>query len=98
MYGPRSQNWNGIKKYLIEIIKTKKLVRLGSGDEREYIHVLDAAKMSSQVIQNKYDNKTLIISGNQVLSTKELGKMMFEIANIKENLVLKIDQVMTTTH
>lgn len=90
LYGPRSQNWNGIKKYLIEIIKTKKLVRLGSGDERrEYIHVLDAAKMSSQVIQNKYDNKTLIISGNQVLSAKELGKMMFEIANIKENLVFK---------
>ena len=46
LYGPRSQEWNGIKRFVSQIIREGQLDYMGDGKEiREYIHVLDAAKL-----------------------------------------------------
>ena len=47
LYGPRSQEWNGLKKFVVQAVKNKKITYPGTGEElREYIHVKDAALLS----------------------------------------------------
>ena len=73
VFGPSSQKWNGIYKYLEQAIKTSKIVCNGNGEEiREYIHVEDAAKLSIKSMDKKYVNKYLTISGVNSLKAKDL--------------------------
>ena len=52
LYGPRAQEWNGLKKYISEIIKNKQIDFSGNGEEkREYIHVKDAAIMTASLLE-----------------------------------------------
>ncbi len=87
LYGPRSQSWNGIKKFVKQIIERGKLEYAGNGQEiREYINVIDAAKLSVNLLDNKYVNKALMITGQQVIKSEDLFKMIFEILNKKINI------------
>ncbi len=87
LYGPRSQNWNGVKKYITQIINNKKIIYNGNGDElREYIHVKDAARISVSLINKNELEKAIVITGNQILSSKLLLNKIFEIAKIKKNI------------
>ena len=80
LYGPRSQAWNGLKKYISQAVKEKKIEYKGNGEERrEYIHAVDAAKLSVLALEKEYANQCLILTGTQVLSSKELLKMINEI-------------------
>jgi len=79
IYGPRATNDNSIKKYITqalngEIIATDNLESL-----REYIHVIDAAKLSVKAIDKKYDNQTLIISGQHIRTYRQLLNTISEI-------------------
>tara|TARA_B110000444_G_scaffold260300_1_gene306752 strand:- start:987 stop:1865 length:879 start_codon:yes stop_codon:yes gene_type:complete len=88
LYGSRSQNWNGIKKFIIEILNENKVNYSGSGEEvREYINVIDAAKLSVDVLNNDFINKAVIITGQQSLKVKDLFKIIFEILGKKENVI-----------
>lgn len=87
LYGPRAQDWNGLQKYINQIVKKKTITYEGNGNEkREYIHVLDAAKISVDIIQKKYENKAVTITGQQILTSKQVLEMIFEICGIKENI------------
>ena len=87
LYGPDAQPWNGISKYINEIISTGKIKYHGSGNEmREYIHIEDAARLSVDMIDKNITEKAVNITGNQVLKSIDLLKMIFEIAGIKENI------------
>lgn len=87
LYGPRSQKWNSINKLVNQVLQKGEIKRQGTGDERrEYIHVKDAAQLSTLILNKKYKNKTLTITGNQILDIKQLAKMIFEIAGIKEKV------------
>lgn len=80
LYGPRAQNWNGLKKYIIQAVNDKSIKHSGSGKEkREYIHVIDAAKLSVKAIDNNYKNESLTLTGTQVLTSSELLDMIEEI-------------------
>lgn len=84
LYGPRSQNWNGLHKYVNEIVQKGHLNYFGKGDERrEYIHVLDSARLSVDILSDNYVNKSVIITGLQVLDSSTLIRMIFEIADIQ---------------
>lgn len=88
LYGPRSQKWNGIKKFVSEIIQNEKITYNGTGEEvREYIHVHDAAKLSVDVLDNKYCNSAVTITGNQLFHISDLLSILFEIAGKKENII-----------
>lgn len=90
LYGPRAQDWNGVQKYVTAIHKNKKITYLGDGSERrEYIHIVDAAKMSTKVLEGQYNNSAVTITGNQVLTSEELLHMIFEICGTKPNIVWK---------
>ena len=81
LYGPRAQDWNGINSFIKQIVNEGKLDYFGSGEEkREYIHVSDAADLSLEILSKDYANKAITITGLQVLNSKELIDMIFEIA------------------
>jgi len=82
LYGPRSQDWNGLKRFVVQGIKDGKIIYPGTGDERrEYIHVQDAAKLSVKALDDKYNNQCLTLTGTQVMTTKQVLNMIIEIMN-----------------
>ena len=87
LYGPRAQSWNGLRKYVSQVVQTGKLEYFGTGKERrEYIHVRDAARLSVDVLDDKHRNKAITVTGSQVLSSSELIELIFEISG-KEKVV-----------
>ena len=80
LYGPRANAFNAISNFLIQALKNKRIVRRGDGEEiREYIHVKDAAQLSVDALSEQYQNKHLIITGNQQIKVKNLLTMIQEI-------------------
>ncbi len=66
LYGNRSNRKNGIYNYLYQAINNNKIEYEGSKNSiRNYINVLDAAKVCVDLVKNKNKNKTFIINGNQ---------------------------------
>lgn len=81
LYGPRSQEWNGIRRFVTQIVKEGKLDYSGNGLEmREYIHVHDAARLSVDVLDAKHANCAITITGQQLIRVDELISVLFEIA------------------
>jgi len=80
LYGPRANEFNFISNALLQAFKNKKIVRRGDGMEnREYIHVMDAAQLSVNALDDKFRNKHLIITGQQQIRVKDLLVMIKEI-------------------
>ncbi len=93
LYGPRAQNWNGLRGYVQQVIQEGRLDYPGSGDERrEYIHVRDAARLSVDVLDEQHRNQAITVTGSQVLDSSELVEMIFEIAGRKPNVVFSQDE------
>ena len=87
LYGPRAQQWNGLRKSVSQIVTEGKLDYSGSGKERrEYIHVRDAAKLSIKILEDKHKNQALNLTGQQVLVSSELIDMIFEIVGKEKNV------------
>lgn len=84
LYGPRSNEKNWVYSILRQALRENKITRGGSGEEiREYIHVRDAARVSVEVLDEKYNNQYVIISGNQSIKVKDLLTMIKEMMNGK---------------
>ena len=81
LYGPRSQDWNGLRRYIKQIIRHGELSYDGSGREkREYIHVQDAARLSVDILDHEHENKAVTVTGTQIMSSGDLLEMIFEIS------------------
>jgi len=84
LYGPRAQDWNGLRAYVRQIIQSGRLDYDGDGQERrEYIHALDAARLSVDILDEKYRNQAITITGTQSMSSTDLFQIIFEIAGKK---------------
>jgi UDP-glucose 4-epimerase len=98
LYGPRSQNWNGIKGFARQVVNHGALEYPGNGSEiREYIHVQDAAKLSVRALHDDYKNKAITITGNQSMRVADMFSMLFEIAG-KELNVKYLDEQQGSSH
>lgn len=98
LYGPRSQDWNGIKGFAQQVIKTGVLKYSGNGSEvREYIHVLDAAKLSVKALQEEYKNRAVTITGQQSMKVSDMFSMIFEIEG-KEVDINYLDTHKSSSH
>lgn len=90
LYGPRADVNNGINMMLKQAIADEKIVRHGDGEEiREYIHVLDAARCSVEILSEKYINQYVVIAGNQQMKVKDLLIMIKEIMGNKIEICYK---------
>lgn len=93
LYGPRAQNWNGIRRFASQIVRDGKVDYSGDGSEmREYIHVHDAARLSVDVLENGFENRAITITGQQLIRVDDLISVLFEIAGQKRNVRYLGDQ------
>lgn len=93
LYGPRSQQWNGLRKYVKEIMERGSIDYPGTGTEmREYIHVKDAARLSVDAREEKFRNKAITVTGTQLLSSAETINLIFEIAGKEKSVVFSDGQ------
>lgn len=84
LYGPRSQDWNGIKSFVKQIKKKGYVEYSGNGSEiREYIHVIDAANLSIKALEDEYKNRAITITGQQSIKIADMLAMLFEILGKK---------------
>lgn len=84
IYGPRSNLKNGFLKIVYDAIKNKKIVYRGTNKAvRSYIHVIDAAKASSDILNKKFNKKVVIIKGRKSVKIKKLLNDLRQITKIK---------------
>jgi UDP-glucose 4-epimerase len=80
LYGPRADKRNSIYSLLKQAIETGEIHYYGTGDEqREYIHVLDAAQSSLTILIPEYENTHVTLTGIEKMLYRDLLEMINEI-------------------
>ena len=84
----RADERNSIYRYLNQAMNEGKITYSGCGEEtREYIHVVDAAEASVEILDNGFVNQNIIFSGHYPMKVKDLFTMIREI--LKKDLVIE---------
>lgn len=95
IYGTRSNNENGVRKIIYNSIKTGNVSYNGSSrSERRYIHVKDAAKVTSKILKKKYENKYINVYGSKKIKVKEFLKKIKKILKIKKKIKFKNKKIL----
>jgi UDP-glucose 4-epimerase len=83
LYGERADKNNYIYNMLKQAILSQELDLKGDGnEEREYIHAMDAAILSTEILNDeKFLNEHFILTGVEKLKRKDLFLMVSEILN-----------------
>jgi len=80
LYGPRADSSNGVFQLLTQALAQRRIDHYGTGDEvREYIHVLDAAAMSVDVLAPEFANQFIHLAGRERMTSRDMLKMISEI-------------------
>lgn len=101
LYGPRSDQMNGIYRFIYEALTKKEIVFNGNDDAiREFIHVEDAADCTVNILNKDFINQHIILTGQQIYKISDLLNMIKEILQdkniqIKYNLSENIHYRMT---
>ena len=84
LYGPRADDRNFVYRVIQQALTEWKIEREGDGEEiREYIHVLDAAKGSVDILSEEFENQHVILAGQQQMKIKDLLMMIKEMLDNK---------------
>ncbi len=85
IYGLRSNKKNNLTKIINTAIKQGKLEYSGGTSEavRKYINVEDAAKLSCTVLQKKFTNKHVLITGEKNLKISTIMSILSKLLKIK---------------
>lgn len=82
LYGPRANSFNFIKNAINQALLENKIERKGDGNEiRDYINVLDAAQVSVDILDERYSNSYVMVTGPQTMKVKEILSMISEMLN-----------------
>ena len=80
LYGPRADRNNGVFQLLSQALTQRRIDHYGTGEEvREYIHVLDAAAMSVDVLAPEFANQFIHLTGRERMTSRDMLKMISEI-------------------
>ncbi|MDV7340811.1 NAD(P)-dependent oxidoreductase [Terasakiella sp. A23] len=94
LYGPRADSSNAVFRMLKSALEKGVITYGGSGKEvREYIHIRDAALMSADVLDDRFENAILHLTGRERMTTGEMLEMMKEILNNKVDIQLNTQSV-----
>jgi UDP-glucose 4-epimerase len=86
LYGPRSDNRNGLWRIVKNALDTGKVCYDGSPESmREYIHVEDAARDSITALGNEFLNQHVILTGQEQMKVIDLLKMLAEILGLPQD-------------
>jgi len=84
LYGPRANHFNSIRQMLKQALTEGIITRRGDGEEiREYVYAIDAASESVNILEDQFENKHIVITGNQPMKIKELLTTIREILGNK---------------
>jgi len=84
VYGNRSDEQNRLYRMIREALTHGKITFQGTGEEeREYIHVQDAADLSVEILNEKYKNQNIMLTGIERHSYRDLLKMINEVMGNK---------------
>lgn len=87
LYGPRSDQSNGLHQIVSNALRTGAISYYGNPESmREYIHVLDAARASVHVLGEEFRNESVVLSGPQPMRVLDLLKMLAEIMGIPDTI------------
>ena len=87
LYGERSDNTNGVTSIINKAIADRELTYTGGKETlREYIHVLDDAKASVDILKDEFKNQHVIITGKKKIKVYDLLKMLAEILKISKKV------------
>ena len=90
LYGPRANEKNPIYRYLKQALTEKKITVIGTGlERREYIHVRDAAKLSVEILDPKFANLHVTLTGHQSIYFKDILNIIVEIMGNRVKIMYK---------
>ena len=80
LYGPRADERNGVFRLIKQAVEKGKISYSGTGEEqREYIHVLDAAQNSLKILEPEYENAHIVLTGREKIRSSDLLEMIKEM-------------------
>lgn len=80
LYGPRADRTNGVFQLLSQALANRRIDYYGTGEEvREYIHVLDAAAMSVDILSEEFANQYVHLTGRERITSRDMLNMIREI-------------------
>jgi UDP-glucose 4-epimerase len=83
LYGPRSDETNGIFQIVRRALESGKVSYEGSPEAiREYIHVEDAARASMIALGDDFRNQSVVLTGHEPIRVYDFLKMLAEILGI----------------
>ena len=87
LYGERSDNTNGVTNIINSAIVNGEISYMGSKlYVRGYIHVLDAAKASADVLKDKYKNQHIILTGKKKIKVYDFLKILAKILKVSKKI------------
>lgn len=90
VYGPDSDERNGIKKIISSCLKDKSILYGGTSKaERRFLHVKDAVKASEKILNNKFINTRVLITGSKKIKIKDLILQIKKILKINKKILFK---------
>jgi UDP-glucose 4-epimerase len=83
LYGPRSDDRNGLWRIVKRALESGRVSYEGSQDAmREYIHVRDAARASVAALNDEFRNQHVVLTGQEPMRVLDLLKMIAEILGL----------------
>lgn len=87
LYGPRSDERNGLWRIVSHALATGRVSYTGSPEAmREYIHVKDAARASVVALGEEFRNQHVVLTGQEPMRVVDLLKMLSEILGISQDV------------
>ena len=88
LYGSRATKTNTIYNFIHQALTKGKIERKGNGREiREYIHVKDAAQASVDILDKKYKNEYISLTGYNSIKIQDLLNMIKEMLKGKIKII-----------
>ncbi|MDR3357986.1 MAG: NAD(P)-dependent oxidoreductase [Desulfovibrio sp.] len=80
LYGPRADSRNAIHRFVHEALTRGTITYYGAPTAlREYVHADDAAAATLSVLDGEFENRNIVISGNQPMRVGDLFRMIGEM-------------------
>lgn len=87
LYGPRSNNDNGVFRIIRRALETQEIIYEGHSEAlREYIHVEDAARSSVEMLQPQYENQHVLLTGHRPMRVYDFLHLLGEMLGIEDRI------------
>lgn len=92
LYGPGADKRNSVYKYLFQALHDRKITCKNPDAMREYIHVRDAARLSVEILREKYANKKYVLTGHYSMHVKDMLNIVREIVGEDVEIVYQPEE------